>query len=94
MADTNKFPSRVDLIRYLADPSGVDRTQAPGADIGLGMPSLATTATQGFAHIATMAGAPTGVPSQLTAGFAPMVYDTTNHKWWIYDGGWKGVVLA
>jgi hypothetical protein len=23
-------------------------------------------------------------------GAAAMVYDTTNHKLYIYDGGWKG----
>jgi len=36
------------------------------------------------------------VPTTYT-GRVPMVYDTTNHKFWIYDqpaGAWKGVVLA
>jgi hypothetical protein len=28
------------------------------------------------------------------AGYAPMYYDTTNHKVWVYDAGWKGVVVA
>jgi hypothetical protein len=53
----------------------------------------ATTATDGFPYIPAQAGAPTGVPTA-QAGYAPMYYDTTNHKIWIYDAGWKGVVVA
>ena len=53
----------------------------------------ATSATDGFPYIPANAGAPTGVPTA-QAGYAPMYYDTTNHKVWVYDAGWKGVVVA
>lgn len=55
--------------------------------------SIATTATDGFVYIRACAGTPTGVPTAQT-GRVPMVFDTTNNKLWIYNGAWKGVVLA
>lgn len=56
--------------------------------------ALNTTATDGFMHIASCAGAPTGVPN-LTTGAVPMVFDTTNSKFCAYIGGaWKSVTLA
>jgi len=51
--------------------------------------ALATNATDGFTYIPTCAGTPTGVPTTQT-GQVAMIYDTTNHKFYIYDGGWKG----
>jgi hypothetical protein len=50
--------------------------------------ALATTATSGHHYVPTCAGTPTGVPAAIT-GFAAIVYDTTAHKLWIYDAGWK-----
>ena len=58
-----------------------------------GTAALATNATNGFTYIATCAGAPTGTPTAYT-GRVPMVYDTNNHKFWIYDTAWKGIVLT
>jgi hypothetical protein len=55
--------------------------------------AVATNATNGFIYIATCAGTPTGVPTSYT-GRVPIVYDTTNHKIWVYDTAWKGVVVA
>jgi hypothetical protein len=49
--------------------------------------SLTTGATNGFLRIPTCAGTPTGVPA---GGTGSMVYDTTNNKLYIYNGGWKG----
>lgn len=55
--------------------------------------ALTTTATNGYLYIPTMPGAPTGVPTAFS-GRAPIVFDTTNNKLWIYNGTWKGVALA
>lgn len=56
--------------------------------------ALATTATKGFAYLATCAGTPTGVPASLPTGAAPVVIDTTAGKLWAYVGGaWKGALL-
>lgn len=54
----------------------------------LGSAAVATTATDGFLYVVTSAGQPTGVPTSQT-GRAPLIYDTTNHQFWIYDSGWK-----
>jgi hypothetical protein len=55
----------------------------------VGNAALPTNTTDGFLYIPTCAGAPTGVPTSYT-GRVPMIYDTTDHKFYIYDGGWKG----
>lgn len=64
-----------------------------GGSFLVGYQALATTVTDGFLYIPTTAGAPTGTPTAVT-GLAPIVFDTTNHKIWFYNGGWKGVVVA
>lgn len=51
--------------------------------------ALATTATDGFMHVPTCAGTPTGTPTLFT-GKVPLVYDTTGHILWVYEGAaWK-----
>ena len=50
--------------------------------------ALATSATNGFIHIPTMAGTPTGTPTAYT-GKTPIVYDTTNDVAYIYNSSWK-----
>lgn len=52
-----------------------------------------TGMTNGFFHIPAAAGAPTGVPSAIS-GRVPMYYDTTNNKFYIYNGAWKAVTLT
>lgn len=52
-----------------------------------------TGMTTGFMRIAAAAGAPTGAPSAVT-GTVPMYYDTTNNKFYIYNGAWKSVTLT
>lgn len=47
-----------------------------------------TTQTDGFIHIPSGAGAPTGVPTTFT-GTVPLYYDRTNHKLYVYDTTWK-----
>jgi hypothetical protein len=80
------------LIQFFTGSIERARFDASG-NLALGTGALATTATNGFLNIPSMAGTPTGVPTAFT-GRVPLVYDTTGHKLWIYDGGWKGVVLA
>jgi hypothetical protein len=69
-----------------------------GGSIQLGGgPPLATGATTGFPAITAMNGQPTGVPDSAGGDYAPMVWDRTNKKLWIYDTAsstWKGVVLT
>jgi hypothetical protein len=56
----------------------------------IGAAALATNATDGFLYIPTCAGTPTAAPPTAQTGTVPMVYDTTNNKFYIYNGGWKG----
>ena len=55
---------------------------------------LAAGATDGFLHIPEIATAPTAAPPTTYTGKVPFVYDTTNSKLWVYDGGWVGIALA
>ena len=54
-----------------------------------GTSALATTATEGYAHWQSCAGAPTGVPASIPSGQVPHVFDTTNDRLYFYydDGG-------
>jgi len=55
---------------------------------------IANAATDGFVHIPTVAGTPSGTPT-LKTGLVPLVVDTTASKLWAYIGGaWKSVALA
>lgn len=94
-APVTGFPTSVNGLQYVADPGTTLWAGLAAGGAGAQAP-IATNATTGFFHIPVCAGAPTGVPT-LVAGFAPMVYDTTNDKFWIYDpvdNAWEGVVLA
>lgn len=62
-------------------------------NVVVGTAAIATTATDGFLYIPTCAGTPTGTPTAKT-GLAPMVYDSTGNKFWMYDGSWIGVALT
>lgn len=75
-----------------ATPTERMRISETGSVI-VGTAALATTATDGFLYIPTCAGVPTGVPTAQT-GRVAMVFDTTNNKFMIYDGGWIGVAMA
>jgi len=54
---------------------------------------LATTATDGFTYVPTCVGIPTGVPTA-QAGGAPVVYDTTDNRLYVYNGGWTSAAFA
>lgn len=57
--------------------------------------ALSTSATDGFFYVRSCAGTPTGTPTLTPTGSKPMVYDHTNNKLYVYNGGaWKGVTLA
>lgn len=72
----------------LADGTGTQGFRKDANDnVILGQESaLSTTATDGFVHIPTCAGTPTGTPTTIT-GSLPMVIDSTNNKMYIYSGG-------
>jgi hypothetical protein len=92
---TTGYTTPVNGLQYVADPSTTPFSGLAAGGAGANA-ALATTATLGFLQIPTCAGQPTGVPT-LVAGFAPIVYDTTNDKFWVYDpvdAAWEGVVLA
>jgi len=55
----------------------------------VGSDALATDATDGFLYIPSCPGTPTGTPTGAGSSKA-MVYDSTNNKIYIYDGGWIG----
>lgn len=52
-----------------------------------------TSMTNGFFYIPAAAGAPSGTPTAIS-GKVPMYYDTTNNKFYVYNGAWKSVALA
>jgi hypothetical protein len=57
-------------------------------NVSVGNAAIATTATNGFLYIPTCAGTPTGTPTAKT-GRAPIVWDSTNKKLYVYDAGWN-----
>lgn len=67
---------------------GAVNGQLPSVVIG-GSGANATNATDGFLYIPTSAGQPTGTPTTQGTATVALQYDTTNHQFWIYDGGWK-----
>ena len=70
--------------------AGAIRTTIDGnGNLVHGTAALATTATDGFWYIPTCAGTPTGTPTAYT-GRVPIIFDTTNSKLYIYNGGWLG----
>jgi hypothetical protein len=52
-----------------------------------------TGMTSGFFYIPAAAGPPTAVPSTIS-GRVPMYYDSSNNRFYIYNGSWKQVALS
>ncbi len=77
------------LITALTIKGGTtNNTNVGYPSVVIGTAALATTATDGFLYIPTCAGTPSGTPTTQTGRIA-MVYDTSAHQFWFYDGGWK-----
>jgi hypothetical protein len=67
---------------------------ADGSDVVLGTGrGIATSASRGFVYIGATTGAPTGTPQQYGVT-NPLVYDRTNKRLWIYDGGWRSAAFT
>jgi hypothetical protein len=57
--------------------------------------ALATNATQGFLHVPSCAGTPTGVPGTTKTGLIPLVVDSTNYKLYGYiASAWRDLTGA
>jgi hypothetical protein len=87
----NESPNHQDWDQAVAELIAIENSLATVTTIAAAgnTAALATSATTGFGYIPKVAGVPTGVPINTPAGFVPWVYDSTNHKISIYDGGWK-----
>jgi len=59
-----------------------------------GTSALATSATEGFLHLQSCAGTPTGVPASIPTAQIPTVYDSTNQRIYFYSGSWRSVAVA
>lgn len=74
------------VAEVIATQTALNRVRLLNAAANTAAISLAATAGHGY--MPTCAGTPVGVPGTI-AGFAGYVYDTTAHKLWVYDAGWK-----
>jgi hypothetical protein len=81
--------TRVDLVL----PVGTQALADAAGNLTLGGGALSTSATDGFPYIPACAGTPVGTPAAKT-GMVPVVYDSTNNKLYVYNGGWKAVTLS
>ena len=97
---TNEATARVSSLLYgVMDATPLSQTLDINAQVGIlgslnaqqnivvGTGAIATTATDGFIYLGSCAGKPTGTPTTKT-GRVPLVYDSTNKKFYLYDGAW------
>lgn len=81
-----------DGVQLTNDAVNVLQSYVSG-DLKIGKASQATGDTTGRVFIPSVAGAPTGVPTDYTAaGYNALVYDRTNNKIYVYDdtaNAWK-----
>jgi hypothetical protein len=92
---TNIMPGRLGFFTSNAAGSATEGMRIDkGQNVIIGTAALLSTATDGFLLLTTCPGAPTGTPTAY-AGRAQVVYDTTNNKFWAWNGSaWKGVALV
>jgi hypothetical protein len=57
-------------------------------NLAFGTAALATSATRGHLMIPSCAGLATGVPADIPTGQVALIFDSTNNKLGVYDGGW------
>ena len=77
-----------DLAFYTKQTSGGTATERMRIDylgsVAIGTAALATSATDGFLYIPSMAGAPSGTPTD-HSNLSAFVHDTTNNRLYVYD---------
>lgn len=84
-----------DTVRWTITGTDAGLVSGSNARFAHGTSALATTDTEGFLHLQSCAGAPTGVPATIPTGQIPMVIDSTNSRIYTYIGGaWKSVAVA
>ena len=94
-----RAPDRYDRQWFDRLVSALEKASLPevpdaSGNFAIGNNPIATTATDGFLYLPTMAGVPTGTPRDIT-GQAPLVIDTTTGRLHAYYGGaWHFVTLT
>lgn len=77
-------------IMYLGNVAGSESVSIDALkNVAIGSAALAAAATDGFLYIPGGPGTPSGVPTA-KAGRYPLYWDTTNKKFYVYDGAWLG----
>jgi hypothetical protein len=82
-----KFQHRTATVGALPDNSGTYASRLVLDGLGsvhIGTAALATNATDGFLYISSMAGAPSGTPTD-HSNLSAIVHDTTNNRIYLYD---------
>lgn len=77
----------------IALQGGVGGAGGSDGNVKVGRGTTSTTRAGDFLFIPTSAGVPTGTPTDVIAGWAPIVYDTTGHVLYTYSTGlaaWVG----
>ena len=80
-----RYFNNVDAMAFVTNGVERARIDANGNFVTGPTSALTTNATDGFLHISTMAGAPTGTPTLYT-GRVPMVFNTASNLLYFYNG--------
>ena len=94
LTDTNTGVALLGRDVLVLSTAGTSRLDCDAnGNVAVNTAAIATNATNGFLYIPSCAGAPSGTPTTKT-GLVPMVYDSSNNKFYIYNGAWKSVTLS